>query len=465
MKRILIPILILHLILLPACSAAPTPAPTAQPTAAATQQSTATDVPTATVIPATETPTPLPAPSLAFPAHTTYAPGSILPNHRTRAQMDDDLRAFYDYWKATYLIQDGQTEDGHLLYRIAFGKDAEGQANTVSEGQGYGMIILPVMQGYDPDAQAIFDGLWRFARQHPSTVDSRLMDWNLLVAEGDDSAFDGDADMALGLLMADAQWGSAGEINYKAEADTLITGIKEGAIGPDSHLPLLGDWVLGDGEIDDDYHQYSPRSSDFMLVNFKAFGKATGDPIWADVTRNSQDVAVSLQQNYSPVTGLLPDFILMKGPDHTPEPAYPDFLEGPDDGHYSYNAGRVPWRFGVDALLNDDPVSRQVAVKISKWAEQETGGDPLTLARRLHTGWPTRGRQRLLHHLLRRPHRRGSHVIPRSAGMAECRSTIRSTPPTKTTTKTRSACSASSSSPATPGHRRPPLTSEVGPNP
>lgn len=310
---------------------------------------------------------------IPFPNHTVYAQDSIIPNHRTQEQLDNDVRAFYDYWKENYLIQDGQDSEGHLLYRIAFGKNSEGQANTVSEGQGFGMIILPIMAGYDSEAQTIFDGLWRFARTYPSEVDPRLMDWNIVEKEGNDSAFDGDADMALGLLMADAQWNSQGEIDYKAEAETLITAILESTIGPESKLPTLGDWVDANGE---DYNQYMPRSSDFMLVNFRAYGKATGNPVWDEVVASSQQVIASLQQNVSPDTGLLPDFIVMTGEEHTPSAAPEDFLEGADDGHYGYNAGRDPWRIGADALLSGDAASRAAAVKISLWAESTTAGDP-----------------------------------------------------------------------------------------
>jgi hypothetical protein len=311
-----------------------------------------------------------------FPQHTVYADGSILPNNRSQEQLDDDVRAFYDYWKATYVVKDGEDTAGTPLYRIAFAKGGEDQQQTVSEGQGFGMIILPVMAGYDPEAQKIFDGLWRFARAHPSEVDARLMDWKVPESiDGDDSAFDGDADMALGLLMADAQWGSQGAIDYKSEALTLIAAIKESTIGAESHLPLLGDWV---GEGDEEYSQYTPRSSDFMLVNFRAFGRASADESWDQAVQASQAVMQSIQSNYSPETGLLPDFIVMTGAEHTPEPAYADFLEGENDGNYSYNAGRDPWRVGADALLSGDAVSREIALKISHWAEATTGGDPST---------------------------------------------------------------------------------------
>ena len=49
------------------------------------------------------------------------------------------------------------------------------------------------------------------------------MDWKVPQTGGDDSAFDGDADIAYGLLLAHAQWGSDGSVNYAADASTVIT--------------------------------------------------------------------------------------------------------------------------------------------------------------------------------------------------------------------------------------------------
>jgi endoglucanase len=326
-----------------------------------------------TAIPTFSTPTeePVPAIKRPFPQHVTYAPNSILPNHRTREELDNDVRTFYEYWKSEYLIKEGASADGSPLYRVAFGKSEEAQKTTVSEGQGYGMLIVPIMAGHDPDAQIIFDGLWAFARAHPSEVDSRLMDWNVPDPDGNDSAFDGDADIAFGLLLADAQWGSAGRVNYKAEAEKMIGGILESTIGPESHLPTLGDWVDANGE---DYNQYMPRSSDFMLVNFRAYGKATNDPVWDDVVLQSQKVVTNIQANYSPQTGLLPDFIVIK--EQTPQPAPPDFLEGTTDGVYNYNAGRDPWRVGQDALIYNDATSRSIVQKISHWIQTSAENDP-----------------------------------------------------------------------------------------
>jgi endo-1,4-beta-D-glucanase Y len=348
--------------------------PTKIPPAPPTIESTAT------------VPTPIPSPtqstssdgvSRPFPQHTQYAAGSIFPNHRSQAQLDDDVSAFYEYWKETYVIESGTSPNGNPMYRIAFGKDQPGRDTTVSEGQGYGMIIVPLMAGFDEDAQKIFDGLWEFARAHPSEADPRLMDWNIPDTEnGNVSAFDGDADIAYGLLLADAQWGSDGQIDYRAEAETYMLAILESTIGSESHLPMLGDWTEQYGEV---YSQYTPRSSDFMLVNFRAFGRATRDAVWTDIIWQSQYVMNEIQSNYSPVSGLMPDFIVLAGDAHIPQPAPAEFLEGPHDGHYNYNAGRVPWRVGSDALLNDDEASRDIAQKISHWIETSTNGDPANI--------------------------------------------------------------------------------------
>ncbi len=324
------------------------------------------------------------SPAHPFPQHRSYAPHSIRPNHRTQAQLDDDVRAAYQRWKAYYLLTEpGQTPAGGPIYRVSHGLNDSGR--TVSEGQGYGMIIVALMAGYDADAQQIFDGLWYFARQHPSDIDARLMGWQVPAdpQSGNDSAFDGDADMAYALLLADAQWGSAGAVAYATEAQTLITAIYQSTIGPDSHLPELGDWVQAD---DVQHGQYSPRSSDFMPAHFRAFGRASGQfQAWNEVLDATQEIINNMQTDYSPATGLLPDFIVpISATDHWPEPAPPNHLEGPHDGDFDYNAGRVPWRIATDALINGDPTSLAQVQKIANWVVSATQGHPTQIQAGYH---------------------------------------------------------------------------------
>lgn len=311
------------------------------------------------------------SPSRPFPQHATYAPGTIRPNRRTQAAQDDDVRAYYEIWKKNFLVPAGTAPDGTALYRVTFG--IADPARTVSEGQGYGMMIVAWIAGHDSDAQPLFDGLWKFSRNYPSAIDSRLMGFRVPPdPDTNHSAFDGDSDIAYALLLADRQWGSSGRIDYRAEGQQVIAGILASTIGPQSRLPMLGDWILPDGAT---HNQYTVRSSDFMPDHFRVFEQVTGDTVWARVVTETQAVINSLQMNYSAGTGLLPDFIVpTSARDKTPKPAPPNFLEGPYDGDYEYNAGRVPWRLGADALLNGDPVSLVQTRKITSWAYNSTGG-------------------------------------------------------------------------------------------
>jgi endo-1,4-beta-D-glucanase Y len=235
------------------------------------------------------------------------------------------------------------------------------------------------MAGEDADAHTLFDGLWEFFNDHRSEIDSRLMDWQVPADESpqpgyDDSAFDGDCDIAYALLLAERQWGTNGRVDYRASFDNVVAGILASTIGPDSKLPLLGDWVDPSGT---DHNQYTTRSSDYMPGHFRVFRLATGNTTWEAVVTACQQVISSLQANHSSVTGLLPDFVVpASAQDHAPQPAAPDFLEGAHDGHYYYNAGRVPWRLGTDALLSGDTTSRSQVQALSSWIRTATGGDP-----------------------------------------------------------------------------------------
>ncbi len=310
-------------------------------------------------------------PAHPFPVHNTYAPGTIRPDF-AQTVMDNDVRTFFDHWKVDYLAKAGTAPGGTTMYRVIHSKNKPQE--TVSEGQGYGMIIMVHMAGYDPDARTIFDGLWSFARQHPSSVDPRLMAWQVPEDPntGIDAAFDGDADMAYALLLADNQWGSDGAVNYRRQARQLLTAIMESMIGPQSHLPMLGDWITREGA---PYSQYTPRSSDFMPGHFRNFYAITGNQAWQSVLQTTQAAISQVQTDYSPQTGLLPDFLVpVSGNDHRLQPVPPNFLEGPDDGHYEYNAGRDPWRIGTDGLLNGDPLSLAQTRKIADWVYAATNG-------------------------------------------------------------------------------------------
>ena len=306
-----------------------------------------------------------------FPQHVTYAAGVIRPTNFTQAQQDQHVRDFYNYWKSRYLVTAGSNAAGKPLYRVAFG---QGSDVTVSEGQGFGMVTVALMEGHDPDAQKLFDGLWYFSRKYPSAINNRLMSWKVQngnMVGGNNNAFDGDVDIAYGLLLAHEQWGSTGAVNYQAEARLVIDAILTSTIGGNSRLPKLGDWTNDNGS---PYNQYTPRSSDFMPAHFRAFATATQNTVWNTVIQRTQAVVNSLQSNYSSTTGLLPDFIIDCQVVGSCRPAYGGFLESGNDGAYYYNAGRTPWRIGLDALLNGDTTSRNQTLKMIRWLAGATTG-------------------------------------------------------------------------------------------
>ncbi|MCQ4163668.1 glycosyl hydrolase family 8 [Tahibacter harae] len=317
---------------------------------------------------------PAQTPAHPFPQHLPYAAGSIRPSHRSQAQLDQDVREAYARWKTAYLRTAG-SDGGLTLYRVLCDTDSAG--NTVSEGQGYGLVIVALMAGAETEAAAISAGLWRYADLHPSGNDSRLMSWNINAAgqvqQGNTSAFDGDNDLALGLLLAAAQWpGGANGVDFRARALEVIAGQAASAMGPASYLPLLGDWVTPNGA---QYNQYTVRPSDFMPAHFVNFAAAANAPLWMQAVAAARAATEHLQGSYAANTGLMPDFAVRESAAVTTlRPADPGFLEGANDGNYNYNAGRVPWRLATHALLHSDVASARQARRISQWAQASTGG-------------------------------------------------------------------------------------------
>ncbi|MDP6369977.1 MAG: glycosyl hydrolase family 8, partial [Planctomycetota bacterium] len=323
---------------------------------------------------------PTPRAARPFPQHVSYAPSTLRPNHYSQNQQDEHVRGFYAAWKTHYLASAGTTADGHPRYRVRMGRNAD--AATVSEGQGYGLLLTALMAGDDPAAQTLFDGLWEFATDHPSASDARLKDWWVNADEsgdgfGDSCAFDGDCDMAYALLLAQAQWGDRGRFDYGSEALRVMDGLLASAIGPDSRLPMLGDWVQPNGA---PHNQWTPRSSDFMLGHFRAFELASGDSTWRQVRLACAAALAQMHADHAAPTGLLPDFMVPANGAGPPlQPAWPGFLEGSHDGHYYYNACRLPWRLGTDALVSGDSSALAQSQLISSWLASASGQDPYAI--------------------------------------------------------------------------------------
>jgi endo-1,4-beta-D-glucanase Y len=301
----------------------------------------------------------------------TYTAGSIRPNHVSQAVQDQAVRDFYDAWKAEYLSQTCGAGRYVVLTHISAGN------LTVSEGHGYGMLLAALMAGYDPSAQSIFDGMYAYFLEHPTAFHDHLMSWNqsntCSDADGNDSATDGDLDIAYALLLADKQWGSCGSVDYKTEALAVLDDIFDGEVDSTHSFTLLGDWV----DPGTAPYNTSTRSSDFMVDHFLSFAIASGDSNWIHLCNSLYSVVSSIQASSSPGVGLVPDFIV--NPATTPAPAPANFLEGDTDGMYSYNACRVPWRLATDYVTNGDSRAKTALDKINSWIRTKTTNDPSTI--------------------------------------------------------------------------------------
>jgi endo-1,4-beta-D-glucanase Y len=310
------------------------------------------------------------APSRPFAAHAVpyQAVGIITPNHLPRAALDAATAAAYDQWKQAYL--EPACKPGE--YRIrSLGAT---KAYSVSEGHGYAMMALPLMAGHDPGAHALFDGFYRYYKGHPSTRNRELMAWaqnkDCENVGGPNSATDADLDIAYGLLLADQQWGSGGDVDYRAAAADLIKTILKVEVTAANNL-IVGNWVT-----DARNPRYTAaRGSDFMPEHFKTFARATGDARWDQVLAKTYDLIARMQNQHAPASGLVPDFIMDAAGD-APRPAPPQWLEAPTDGQYAWNACRVPWRVATDYLLTGDPRARAAIRRMNAWLRGKTADDP-----------------------------------------------------------------------------------------
>ena len=316
-----------------------------------------------TRVPASD-PAPAPAPALSgqgypFGSRKTAYVAGIRPTVATQATQDVAVQNLYNSWKNTIVAGCG---GNYVKFNSSYA--------AVSEGISYGMLITAFMAGYDPNARSLFDGLFKFARAHPAyMVNPNLMDWRVnndcSSAGSGYNAIDGDLDIAMGLLMADRQWGSTGAINYKAEAIKTINAMKAHNMSP-------AGYTTGGPAPD------ISRTSDYMIAHFRSFKKVTGDVYWDTVIDKSFELMNLMQNNFAGSTGLIPDFIV--GLPGSPVPSPGNRIESATEGYYAWNACRIPLRLGADYVTSGDVRSRDVAAKLIDFLNNKTGGNSSLIA-------------------------------------------------------------------------------------
>src|SRR5262249_50328739 len=138
--------------------------------------------------------------------------------------------------KRHYVIPSTRPGESYIWF-----EGTRGPSICVSEGQGYGMVIVALMAGFDNSPPETYYCLYRLFKSHPPTTSPHLMAWTQRkdgMSMDGGAATDGDMDIAYSLLLADAQWGRHSNIPYRQEALAMIDAIRHQEINPLTYIVM-----------------------------------------------------------------------------------------------------------------------------------------------------------------------------------------------------------------------------------
>ena len=296
-----------------------------------------------------------------------YAKGSILPSG-SRAGLDDATSAFYQKWKALYVDTKGCSEGAHIVFHHFI----RGREVTVSEAMGYGMVILPMMAGSRRRRARhlrlharVRSGACRQPRLARLEAGEVRRD---LPSDADDSATDGDLDVAFSDLLADKQWGSTGS------ASTTLPRRRNGS--PPSRLTTSS--RARTSRTSATSPARTRRARPIRDVRFISARSRRSIAFFSQTITDTYAVADHIQSKYSSKTGLIPDYLVNVG-SADPAPTAPGTQVQEStftDSEVAYNSCRVPWHLGTDFLVSGDPRAKKAADAINRWVQAATAGDP-----------------------------------------------------------------------------------------
>lgn len=217
-------------------------------------------------------------------------------------------------------------------------------ADTVSEGQAYGMLRAVWMND-----QKTFDQIYRWTEKNLSRKSSygdHLLAWHWKNGQVQDwmPASDADIDYALSLILAEIRWPN------KTPRDLELYGDKAKKILKDilQHLTYMTDsgrlylspWILERGIKTE---SYPVNPSYYSPGHFRLFYNYTGDHRWLKLADTSYFILNTLKSNFEgrKGIGLLPDWASVNNKDAFTR------LEGKNDG-FGWEAVRIPFRVGLD---------------------------------------------------------------------------------------------------------------------
>jgi endo-1,4-beta-D-glucanase Y len=258
-----------------------------------------------------------------------------------------------DMWNS-YKKTNIETETGRSV-------DRDQDNISTSEGQSYAMLRAVWM-----DDRETFDSSFNWAKKNIQRTDS-LFSWRYGPTEngnygiqialgGNNTATDGDSDIALALLMAYSRWN---EPRYLAEAKPIINSIwaKEVVLIQGSPVLVANDLERNATE------SVIVNPSYFSPYAYRIFSAVDKQHDWSGVVDSSYRIlseASKAPLGSDKSSGLAPDWIRMNR-------ATGKILPPGDNltTNYGYDAMRVAWRVALDSLWYNDPRSKEILNQFS----------------------------------------------------------------------------------------------------
>jgi endo-1,4-beta-D-glucanase Y len=279
----------------------------------------------------------------SFPRNSSYAYGI-----KSTTATSAEVQTAYNYW-----LNNWYTESGSEA-RIQF----DDKSSTVSEGIGYGMLIMVYMDNSTNNTQAKFDKLWAYYKNREDKYG--LMNWKYSgfsnSASGEYAATDAEMDVALALLMAYKQWGNS---SYLTDAQTLVANIWSNEVNSSLNLLKPGDaW--------DKYR----NPSYFSTAAMHLFPNASSRD-WSTVVTKSYAYLRANTSKANTSARLPSDWADSAG---TGVP-----VNGNSGTWFYYDAVRTPWRMAVAYSWFGDTAADSIATNVAAFANSNSysiKGDP-----------------------------------------------------------------------------------------
>lgn len=273
-----------------------------------------------------------------YPQSTNYGGNGIVLSDQAEAATQ--LKSAFDFY-----MRDKYKESGNYA---AIEKDHGGN-NYVSEGTGYGMLMMVYFSDKTTSYQSQFDKLWAFYKA--GSNEHGLMNWSFGGLQPYDNkanaATDAEMDVAAALIMASYQFG---DTKYLDEARTLLKNVKQYEFEANGlHKP-------GDAWNDKKNPSYIAPAYYRLFAkvdteNAEFWNTTAMNANYALLETNSAEYSTGLFDNWSDASG--------KGLDK----------------YYGYDAARTPWRLAQDFYWFGESKAKTMLDKLGTWVSGKAASE------------------------------------------------------------------------------------------